>query len=150
MRGPVPGLLEAIKTSREAGSMRSRPLGALLFLLASCGDDGIGPGDEALVPRIMAVTPQTGPSAGEAGFLIDLEVRTQAGTPYPDAVVSWEANHGAVLAPALTDSQGELQALWTFNIAGDPNSGTAQLRACARRELSDACGYSEPAVVEIP
>jgi hypothetical protein len=130
--------------------MRSRPLGALLFLLASCGDDGTGPGGEALVPRIVAVTLQTGPSAGETGFLIDLEVRTQAGTPYPDAVVSWEATHGAVLAPALTDSQGELQALWTFNIAGDPNSGAAELRACARRELSDPCGYSEPALVEIP
>jgi hypothetical protein len=126
------------------------PFGALLFLLASCGDDGTGPGGEELEPRIVAVTLQTGPTAGEEGFLIDLEVRTQAGTPFPGAVVSWEATHGAVLAPALTDSQGKLQALWTFSLAGDPSSGAAELRACARREPPDPCGYSEPAVVEIP
>ena len=130
--------------------MRWMPFGALLFVLASCGDGGTGPGAEALVPRIVAVTPQEGPPAGETGFLIDLEVRTQAGTRYPGAVVSWEATHGAVLAPALTDSVGELQALWTFSVAGDPNSGAAELRACARREPPDPCGYSEPAVVEIP
>jgi len=130
--------------------MRLMPFGMLLILLASCGDDGTGPGGEGLVPRIVAVIPQPSPVAAEAGFLIDLEVRTQAGTPYPGAVVSWEATHGAVLAPPLTDSMGELQALWTFNVAGDPSSGAAELRACARREPPDPCGYSEPAVVEIP
>jgi hypothetical protein len=130
--------------------MRLMPFGALLFLLVSCGDDGTGPGGEALVPRIVAVTLQTSPSDGEAGFLIDLEVRTLAGTPYPGAVVSWEPTYGAVLAPALTDSQGGLQALWTFTVPGDPSSGEAEIRACARRQPPDPCGYSEPAVVEIP
>jgi hypothetical protein len=130
--------------------MRLRPFGALLFLLANCGDGGTGPGGEALVPRIVAVTPQTGPPAEEEGFLIDLEVRTQAGALYPGAVVSWEATYGAVLAPALTDSEGELQALWTFSLAGDSSDGAAEIRACARRELPDPCGYSEPMVVEIP
>jgi len=130
--------------------MRLTPFCALVFLLASCGDEGTGPGDEALVPRIVAVTPQTSPSDGEAGFLIDLEVRTQAGTPYPGAVVTWEPTHGAVLAPPLTDSQGDLQALWTFSVAGDPSSAAAEIRACARRQPPDPCGYSEPAVVEIP
>lgn len=130
--------------------MRLMPRLALLFLLANCGDDGTGPTAEPLVPRIVAVTPQPNPPAGEGGFLVDLEVRTQNGTPYPSAVVSWEATHGAVSAPALTDSEGQLQALWMFNVAGDPTGTTAELRACARRQPPDPCGYSEPAVVEVP
>jgi hypothetical protein len=122
----------------------------LLVLLASCSDGGPEPTTEALVPRIAPITPQPNASPGEADFLVDLEVRTRAGEAYPGAIVSWEPTHGNVLAPATTDADGRLQALWIFTLGADPSGTAAVLRACARREPQDPCGYSEAADVEIP
>jgi hypothetical protein len=121
-----------------------------LVLLASCSDGGPEPTAEALVPRIALVAPQPSSSSGEADFLVDLDVRTRAGEAYAGALVTWEPTHGSVLAPALTDADGRLQALWTFTLGADPSGTAAELRACARREPPDPCGYSEPALVEIP
>jgi hypothetical protein len=55
-----------------------------------------------------------------------------------------------VLAPALTDEEGRLQALWVFNLATDPSGTQVELRPCARREPADACGYGETEAAEVP
>lgn len=129
-----------------------RPAGytSLLVLFAACGDGGSEPSAQSLVPRIVRATPRLDSPAGEAGVFIDLEVRDRAGTAYANAIVEWEATHGAVLAPALTDADGELQALWVFTLAVDPSGTAAQLRACARRQSTDRCAYSEPIALEVP
>lgn len=135
-------LLEAV--GRARGGL------TLVLLLGGCGDGGSGPTPGALVPRLVRLTPNPNPSPGESGILIDLEVRSQAGAPEPNVLVSWEVTRGAVLSPALTDTDGELQALWVFTRATDPMGTAAQVRACARREPSDPCAYSVPADVVVP
>ncbi len=129
-----------------------RPLALtpLLIVLAACGDGGGGPDDDSLVPRIQRITPRPDSPAGEAALYLDLEVRTRTGTPYPDAFVTWELSHGAMLASALTDERGELQAEWIFTLADEPSGTSVHARACARRQLQDPCAWTESAAATIP
>jgi hypothetical protein len=123
---------------------------SMLIVLGGCGDGRSEPAVEALVPRLVRLTPRLDPPPGESGILIDLEVRSQAGVPQPNVLVSWEVTRGAVLSPALTESDGELQALWVFTRAEDPAGTAAQVRVCVRRDPSDPCAYSPTADVEVP
>jgi hypothetical protein len=100
--------------------------------------------------RLVWLTPRLDPLPGESGIVIDLEVRSQAGAPQPNVLVSWEVARGAVLSPALTEPDGELQALWVFTRAVDPVGTAVQVRACARREPSDPCEYSATVDVVVP
>jgi hypothetical protein len=119
-------------------------------LLAACGDGGTEPSVSDLVPIVLAVTPQPPPSPTEHAVLVTLEVRTASGQPYPEAIVQWEATSGEVLSPALTDEQGQLQALWSFNLTLTPSGSAAELRACARREPNHQCAYTDPVSLTIP
>ena len=122
----------------------------MLILLGGCGEGRTEPGAEALVPRLVGLTPRLDPPAGESGIVIELEVRSQAGVPQRNVLVSWEVTRGAVLSPALTDADGELQALWVFTRVEDSVGTAARVRACARREPSDPCAHSTTADVEVP
>jgi hypothetical protein len=129
---------------------RPLALAPFLILLAGCGDGGGGPDDDPLVPRIQRITPRADSPEGEAALYLDLEVRTRTGTPYPDAFVTWDLSHGAMLASPPTDERGELQAQWTFTLADEPSGTSVQARACARRQFQDPCAWTEPATATIP
>ena len=122
----------------------------LPILLGGCGDGASEPAAEALVLRLVRLAPRLEPPPGESGIVIDLEVRSQAGVAQPNVLVSWEVTRGAALSPALTEPDGELQALWVFTRAVDPVGAAAQVRACARHEPSEPCAYSAGADVVVP
>jgi hypothetical protein len=123
---------------------------ALLVLPGGCGDGAGGPAADELVPRLVRLTPRIDPPPGESGIVIDLEVRSEAGAPQPNVLVTWVVTRGGVLSPALMGSDGGLQALWVFTRTVDPAGVAAQVRACARREPADPCAYSATAHVEVP
>ena len=119
-------------------------------LLAACGDGGNDPAVGDLVPTILEIVEQPPPSPTDRAVAVTVEVRTSAGQPHYNAIVEWEASHGEVLSPPLTDENGRLQALWSFQLAVTPSGTAAELRACARREPHLPCGYSDPVRLEVP
>jgi hypothetical protein len=133
---------------REAAMRRILWLAGVL--LAACGDGGSEPSPGDLVPTIIDVAEQPPPSPTERAVFVTVEVRDPGGQPHPNAIVQWEASHGEVLSSALTEEDGQLQAQWTFNLAVTPSGTLAELRACARRDMSLPCGYSDPVSLEVP